>query len=130
MQPLVNFQIRTNEISIKDNHLPEGQFNIPSKLTRNITKNNEDCFEVELVLEIENSEENPFPIDLRISLTGIFEVSSLPPEEVDGFLKIQAVQILFPYVRTMVSSITAGAMMPPIILPVVDVKSLFPEEEN
>lgn len=130
MQPLVNFQLVTNEISVRNHHLPNGQFNISPRITRNITRDDETHATVEIVLEIINSKEAPFPIDLRVRLSGIFDISAFPAEEVDDFLKIQAVQILFPYVRTMVSSITASALMPPIVLPVIDVRTLFPEEKT
>ena len=127
MQPLVNMKLLTNEISIKNNHLPEGKFNLTPMITRNINVIDDTHSAVELILEIINSEDNPFPVNIRVSLTGIFDISGLPTETVDNFLKVQAVQILYPYIRTMVTSITSSSLMPPIILPVIDVKNLFPE---
>ena len=46
----------------------------------------------------------------------------------DNFLNIQAVQIMFPYIRTMVTSLTSAALMQPLILPFVDVRQLFQEQ--
>lgn len=129
MEPLVNMRLSTNEISIKNNHLAEGQFKVSPRITRNIEVIDESHSAVELILEIINSEENPFPIDIRISLNGVFDISNLPSETVDNFLKVQAVQIMFPYVRTIVSSITSCSLMPPIVLPIIDVKKLFPDND-
>jgi preprotein translocase subunit SecB len=129
MQPLVNMQLVTNDISIKNNHLQDGQFNVSPQITRNIGVIDKDHSSVELILEIINNEESPFPVDIHVSLTGIFDISGLPSEAVDNFLKIQSVQILFPYIRSMVSCITSCSLLPPIILPIIDVRNLFPEEE-
>ena len=76
-------------------------------------------------INLENKEENPFPINLKIVLTGNFSLEKVANEDRDNFLKHQAVQILFPYIRTMVSNITSSSMMMPIVLPVIDVLTLF-----
>ena len=125
---ITNVEIITNEISIKSNKLPKGNFTIAPRFTRNIGTDNETGF-VELICEILNSEEQPFPVNIRVSLTGVFDLSQVPDDQRDYFLKITAVQIIFPYVRNIVSTITSSALMPPIILPIIDVKKLFPEQE-
>ena len=106
MQPLVNMQLVTNEISIKNNHLPDGQFNYSPKITRNIKSLDQEHSAVELIVEIISTNDHPFPVNIRASLTGIFDISLLPAEAKDNFLSIQAVQILFPYVRALISSAT------------------------
>ena len=128
MQSSVNIQLITNEISVKRNNIPEKEYTISPKVTRNITAIDEKHTAVELILEILNQEETPFPLDIRVSLTGIFDISTLPKESVDRFLKVQTVQILYPYIRTMVSNITASSMLPPIILPLTDAATMFPEQ--
>ena len=83
----------------------------------------------ELIAEIVNTPDAPFPLDIRVSLTGIFEMNNIPLEQHDSFLKITAVQVLFPYVRNIISTVTASALVPPIVLPIIDVKTLFQQEE-
>ncbi len=128
MQPLVNMQLFANELSIKNNHLPDGQFNLAPTITRKIEEVDKDHSSVELIVEMHNTEETPFPVDIRASVTGVFEISMLPADVIDDFLKIQAVQIIFPYIRSMISSVTSSSMFPPVILPVIDVRTLFQEE--
>ena len=128
MQPLVNMEMVVNEISIKNNNLPAGNFNIEPVVKRNIGELDENHMVVELVAEIVNTEEHPFPVDIRVSIAGKFETGKIPKEEVDHFLKIQAVQILFFFFWSMVTNITTNAMLPPIVLPVVDVRTLFDDE--
>ena len=121
MDSLLNFQLITNEVSIKRNQLQGEGYKIDPKLTRDVTITEDGKGIVELILEINNTEEKPFPLDIRISLSGIFDISSIPDESRSDLLNITAVQILFPYLRSILSTVTSGALYPPIILPIIDV---------
>ena len=127
MDSLLNFQLITNEVSIKRNQLQGEGYKIDPKLTRDVTITEDGKGIVELILEINNTEENPFPLDIRISLSGIFDISSIPDESRSDLLNITAVQVLFPYLRSILSTVTSGALYPPIILPIIDVRKLFSE---
>lgn len=128
MKPLVNMRLITNEVHIKNNNLPDGQFSMVPRLSRNIRNIDNEHTAVELTVEIINSDEHPFPIDVRATMTGVFEVSTLPEDTVENFVKIQAIQIILPYIRALITSATAGSLYPPVVLPVIDVRNLFAEE--
>lgn len=130
MEPVVEMRFQTNEVSIKNNFLQEGNFTINPSFTRKTGFVDKDTAFTELSVEIKNTEEHPFPVDIRVSITGFFKNVSIPPEQEEQFLKINAVQILFPYLRTIISSITTASMFPPIILPIIDVTTLFPEDQE
>lgn len=127
MESFVNFQIITEEVSISNNFLPDGEFMVSPEIKREtgIIDSENNLYFTRLTLRLENKEENPFPINLKIVLTGNFSLEKVANEDRDNFLKHQAVQILFPYIRTMVSNITSSSMMMPIVLPVIDVLTLF-----
>lgn len=127
METLANMQLVTNEISMKVNDIPDGEFKIIPKFTRSVGMLSETTGYMELVTEIMNTPDNPFPVDIKVSITAVFDMDNFPKEQYDSFLKLNAVQIVFPYVRNIISNITTSAMIPPIILPIVDVKKLFPE---
>ena len=127
METLANMQLVTNEISMKVNDIPDGEFKIIPKFTRSVGMLSETKGYMELVTEITNTPDNPFPVDIKVSITAVFDMDNFPKEQYDSFLKLNAVQIVFPYVRNIISNITTSAMIPPIILPIVDVKKLFPE---
>ncbi|MBR6206970.1 MAG: protein-export chaperone SecB [Oscillospiraceae bacterium] len=128
MNTLGDLQLVVEEISIKNNDLPAGQFQVDPILTKKVERLDDTHHAVRLLLELKNTEKKPFPIELRVSLTGIAETSNVPEEAMDNFLNIQAVQIMFPYIRTMVTSLTSAALMQPLILPFVDVRQLFQEQ--
>lgn len=130
MEPLVEMRIQTNEVSIKNNSLPDGNYTVNPVFTRKTGFEDKDTAFTELSVEIINSEENPFPVDIRASVTGFFKNIRIPAEQEEDFLKYNAVHILFPYLRTIISTITTACMLPPIILPIIDVKTLFPDDQE
>ncbi len=132
MVSLVDFEIKIEEISIKNNNLESEQesFDISPEISRDLRFLNDDqsIGQTRLNFSLINSDENIFPIDLRIILVGTFVLEKISEEDRESFLKYQAVQILFPYLRTMLSNITSSAFMSPILLPVIDVYKLFGDE--
>ncbi len=69
-------------------------------------------------------EEKPF--HLEVQMTGIFEFQTeLEGEELNNILRQQAVNILFPYLRALISNITVNTGLPPIILPLINVNQLL-----
>jgi preprotein translocase subunit SecB len=63
---------------------------------------------------------------IYISFRGIFEFRDINnQEDIETFLRIQAVHIMFPYLRSMLTNLTNTVMMPPLILPIIDASQLF-----
>jgi preprotein translocase subunit SecB len=125
MDELTSMEIITKDIIIKNNMLPPGEYNISPRFTRKIEKNDDNKYVVSLSVEMKDTDQSKFPIYLFIEIAGIFGLENIPDQKKDDFLKIQAVHVMFPYLRAMVSNITSSAMMQPIILPIYDAKSLF-----
>jgi len=69
-------------------------------------------------------EEKPF--HLEVHMTGIFEFQTeLQSEELNKILRQQALNLLFPYLRALISNITGNTGLPPIILPLINVNQLI-----
>ncbi len=130
MESLVNYKLITNKVSLVNNKLPKGNFTIDPKLHRSIETIDESHSGVTFVLEIKSTPENPFPIDLLISVTGVFDISNIKENDVEDFLKIQSCQIIFPHIRTILATLTSSSLMPPILLPIIDVRKVFGEAES
>ncbi len=113
--------LMVNEASIKNNNLPVGEFKLNPQIQKKIGKANSpgNAYVVEIRVEILNTPENPFPIDLVASLSGIFNIEGDNVEDINNFLQLQGFQMVFPYLRSLVANMTANAMMPPIFLPIV-----------
>lgn len=123
--------IITNEISLSNHNLLDGQFHVKPYITKKTGKivNKDNQYGLEMQVVFKDEPENKFPIDLKVRITGIFEIEGGSIEEINDFLNLQGVQMVFPYLRTMVSNVTASALMPPIMLPIINPLD-FKDEEN
>lgn len=126
MNYLANMQIVTNEVSVKNNNLPVGDFSICPQFSREIGRTEDGVYFTELSISLKNTEEVPFPFDIFISITGYFDFGEADQTDIDNFMKEKTVHILFPYLRTILSTVTSSAMIPPVVLPIMDVSTLFP----
>lgn len=108
--------IQKNEINVDIQH--------------NFIKENNRFVEVVLRIKIRNTEES---FRIALTLKGGFEASKEMSDEMFKQLySINAPAVLFPYVRAYVSTLTAQAGVPPIILPLLNftIKKEEPKDEN
>ena len=125
MESLVDYSLITNEIKLVNHQVKGDTFKIAPQINRRIEKIDNSKSAVTYVLEIKDSPDNPFPLEILVSITGIFDISKLEKEAIDDFLEVQTCQILFPHIRAIVANLTSTALMQPILLPVVDARQLF-----
>lgn len=82
---------------------------------------------IDLKVSIFKSEEvENYPCEMTIDLTGYFSVKSEEPKK----LERNAIAILYPYVRAIVSTYTANANITPLILPAINVNKLIEAQNN
>lgn len=56
---------------------------------------------------------------------GVFEIRNVPPQQLDGLLGIVCPQMIYPYVRAIVSDVCSRACFPPVILAEVNFQALY-----
>ena len=78
---------------------------------------------VELNVEIGDKDESPF--FMSICLEGLFELSQDYLDYDINLFYSNALSILYPYVRAIVSTYTAGANIKPVILPTINIKKML-----
>lgn len=122
MATIKKMTIKTNEINLTNNNLPDGNFQVKPYITRRFGKvqEKEDEYSVEMQVVFKDEQDNRFPINLTVRITGLFEIEGADTQEINNFLKIQGVQLVFPYLRSMVSNITSSALFPSIMLPIIN----------
>lgn len=62
-----------------------------------------------------------YPFEMEVVLKGFFSIDSVDSNVDISFFKTNAVAILFPYLRAIVSSYTANANIAPVILPAMNI---------
>ena len=123
----INFSLMVNELSLKNNNLPHDEYTITPLFSRRIQILEDHVGVVQLRIEIKNTDETPFPMDLVVDLSGRFQMEDIHQEQIEEFLKFQAVRILLPYLRSMVTNLTSTALAAPILLPLMDPVEMFKE---
>lgn len=123
--------IKVNEITFKRNENIKGKsFNIIPVFSRSFYIINEKQYAVKVSVKILNSETQPFPFDVACTAVGYFEIEEGIINNNEDLLKNNGTQLLFPYLRSLLSSITATAMVAPINIPIIDIINTFINEES
>ena len=131
MYKLAKTSFIVHELKITKNNLKPGNYELKPYITRQIGKLKEDVYFTKLYLSIENTAAQPFPVNITVDFRGIFEFKDIIDESrVFDFLKIQAVQIMYPYLNSTVTNLSINAMMPPIVLPIIDAANLFKNNQE
>ncbi len=61
---------------------------------------------------------------------GIFEIRNLPPEQVQGVLGVVCPQMIYPYLRAIVSDVCTRAGFPPILLAEVNFQAMYEAQQQ
>ena len=61
---------------------------------------------------------------------GIFEIRNVPDEQVEGILGIVCPQMIYPYLRAIVSDVCTRAGFPPILLTEVNFQAMFEAQQQ
>lgn len=118
-----------NEIIFKRNEnfveVEEG-VQVDLQITPKIRTNNEKM-QINLIVNVfEEAEKNNYPFEIKVDLTGDFVASGDEPAKFVG----NAIAILYPYIRAIVSSYTANANVTALILPTINVNKLIEDQEK
>lgn len=122
---------------IFDNHCLNGKFTFKPEIFVSFSKLADNEWESSFCVRVINKEGTPFPfdVDVAVSLITKFNGELPPKEELISYLKVGSLNILYPYVRSVLTNVSTAAMVAPIILPVADVREFsknikIPELEN
>ncbi|RAK08991.1 protein translocase subunit secB [Halanaerobium saccharolyticum] len=74
--------------------------------------------------------ENNYPFNLYIKMTGFFELTTNDIKGKDIIINRNTIAIMFPYLRSLVSTITANSQVPPLIIPTININKLLDSEEK
>ena len=115
----INFKL--NELFQKNVESLETEIQIKPIIN---TKGNE--MQIKLITEVfKNAEEKNYPFEINVTITGFFVSEDENPEK----YKANAIAILYPYIRSIISTYTANANINAFILPTINVNKLI-EEQN
>ncbi|PFC81040.1 hypothetical protein CN272_27990 [Bacillus anthracis] len=119
-------------ISYKFNpYNPEEEESLSPDFSYKIQKNEEDSKEAVVYLTFNIGDEmlRDSSIYVSVTIAGEFVVFGEEDEEqIDMLYKVNAIAILYPYLRSIVSEITSKGTSSPIILPTMNIAAMFNQE--
>ncbi len=128
----LDYKVITAKFSLNEKFVfPEdGVVEISPEFNYEIEKISKDETNVYLCAEIKSALNNSMPFEIETKIVGKFYVKDWEKEENVVLIKKNAIAILFPYLRAIISTITTSANIPPYTLPIMNINALFEEQEK
>ena len=115
---------RVKEVILKQNDNFQNKakpINVDFKLEHN-TDISDNIMKINLILTIfDKAEENNYPFYMKTVLEGKF---ALEGDNIETF-EINGIALLYPYIRSIISTYTANSNMPTLILPPINVANYY-----
>ena len=119
----VSFESPNSPVIFNENVQPELQLNLNQKVQRL----SETAFEVVLGVTLSCKAGDKTAYVAEVEQAGVFGLIGLEPQAIDVLLGTQCPNILFPYVRSMVSDLIQAGGFPPFYLQPINFEGLYAE---
>lgn len=118
-----------DEVNFKNKYNDNENFELDFDIDSNVDFKDKNNFILKLDLYLFKKEED-VPFTMNVKVIGIFEVDDVEEKLRGELAEKNAVAILFPYVRALVSNYTAIANVSPLILPPINVAQYIEEKKK
>ncbi len=106
-------------------------FRISPEFGMSVSELNNGKYKVQLSISIKSTNENPQPFNLDVVMTGNFSIRMENDDDIkQALLHDNTVAIMFPFLRSIVSSLTTAANIPSLILPVINVAETLKRKQT
>lgn len=129
MLPIKRMNIQVSKLEL-NNKFISGTFQLNHQIKRQTGKIADHVYFTELQFEVKDHADTVYPLNISVYVRANIEFHVAEKEDdIIAYLKKDAVNILYPYLRSTVSQLTALAMIPPVVIPVVDTTLLFKDDD-
>ncbi len=119
----VSFEVPGAPAIFGENVQPELQLN----LNQRVQRLSEAAFEVVLAVTLTCKAADKTAYVAEVQQAGVFGITGLEPQAIDGLLGTQCPNILFPYVRQLLSDLIQAGGFPPFFLQPINFDGLYAE---
>lgn len=124
------YEVRKISFSMRETDLKENEtIDVNPSFMRDIHETEKNNFVVSLGVNIGREPESKMPFSVEIIISGYFTLKE-DEAHADILIKQNATAILFPYLRSTLTSVTANANVNPVFLPAMNIANLFEESEE
>jgi preprotein translocase subunit SecB len=86
-------------------------------------------FEVDLKLSAKASRENDVAFHVELLYGGLFEMSGVPADALEGALLTECPRYLFPFARQIIADVTSHGGFPPFLLEPIDFAQVYASQQ-
>lgn len=114
------------ELSFKSTPVSNDQheFDLYPHFQQSVVDCGDNTYDAHLSVEIVSTEEHPMPFHLKVALVGHFvfcgEEGNDSSEMKDQIIRKNTISILFPFLRSIVATLTTSANVPTLLLPIMN----------
>jgi preprotein translocase subunit SecB len=90
----------------------------------------EGIFEVTVTATVTTKVQDKVLFLIEAKQAGIFEIRNVPGEQMQGIISIVCPQMIYPYLRAIVSDVCTRAGFPPILLTEVNFQAMFEAQQQ
>jgi len=136
LQPVFNIQrMYLKDLSLEQPNAPaslleQGQPQVDINLTLAAQPVAEGVFEVAVTATVTTKVNDKVLFLIEAKQAGIFEIRNLPDEQLEGILGIVCPQMIYPYLRAVVSDMCTRAGFPPVLLTEVNFQAMFEAQQQ
>ncbi len=110
--------------------LEQQQPQVDINLTMGAESVSEGIFEVTVAATVTTKVKDRTLFLVEAKQAGIFEIRNVPQEQLDGIIGIVCPQMIYPYLRAIVSDVCTRAGFPPILLTEVNFQAMFEAQQQ
>ena len=110
--------------------LEQSQPQVDINLTMATEQVAEGVFEVSVMATVTTKVKDKVLFLVEAKQAGIFEIRNVPAEQMQGILGIVCPQMVYPYLRAIVSDVCTRAGFPPILLTEVNFQAMFEAQQQ
>jgi len=135
-QPVFNMEkIYVKDLSLEIPHAPQiflerENPQIDIQLLPQATSIEEGVFEVVITATVTSKIGEKVMFLVEVKQAGIFRIRNLPSGDMEAILAVMCPNILFPYLRETVSSLTVRAGFPPVLLNPINFDALYQQRKQ
>jgi preprotein translocase subunit SecB len=109
---------------------PQGKPDISLVINIDAQKISDELYEVSLKISADATEKNKRSFLCELSYAGIFSITNVEDDMIEQILLIYCPNLLFPFVRRIISSNTIDAGFPPLMLDQIDFADLYAKRQK
>ncbi len=134
--PTFNIQrIYLKDLSLEQPNSPQvllenAQPQVDINLTLAAEPIQEGLFEVSVTATVNTKVNDKTLFLVEAKQAGIFDIRNLPQEQLEGILGVVCPQMIYPYLRAIVSDVCTRAGFPPVLLTEVNFQAMFEAQQQ